>query len=196
MNKLEPAIDIYKAAEAVLARLEGRDGNNVPMIGLIESLRFALNNQDKPATPTLTRVEIETAAYGLGMRYFTQPQHETIEYDKLEWDTPEQCELFDRYLNDTEEVERRIRLGNGLSYDESEWQAFQYGWNMARVGIPKEDKKFNSDMVRLARRCLWIAYGWNDHNFEYAAHKYAQIEAEKCGITSFEQADEWLEKTI
>lgn len=49
----------------------------------------------------------------------------------LERDTPEQCELFDQYLNHTEELEGRTRRGKGLSYDEAEWEAFQYGWNAA-----------------------------------------------------------------
>ncbi len=44
----------------------------------------------------------------------------------------------------------------------------------------------------LARRCLWIAYVWNDHNFR-DAYEYAREEAESHGITSFDEANEWLE---
>lgn len=44
----------------------------------------------------------------------------------------------------------------------------------------------------LARRCLWIAYCWNDHNFE-EAYKYARRDAEACGIKSFEDANHWIE---
>ena len=44
----------------------------------------------------------------------------------------------------------------------------------------------------LARRCLWIAYVWNDINF-LDAKKYAKKEAESHGITSFDEANEWLE---
>ena len=44
----------------------------------------------------------------------------------------------------------------------------------------------------LAWRCLWIAYVWNDHNF-LGAYKYAREEAESHGITSFDEATEWLE---
>ena len=44
----------------------------------------------------------------------------------------------------------------------------------------------------LAWRCLWIAYVWNDHNF-LGAYKYAREEAESHGITSFDEANEWLE---
>jgi len=49
-----------------------------------------------------------------------------------------------------------------------------------------------STLLALARRCLWIAYVWNDHNFVEAAHKYAKEEAEKHGIKSFEQSNDWL----
>jgi hypothetical protein len=49
-----------------------------------------------------------------------------------------------------------------------------------------------STLLALARRCLWIAYVWNDHNFVEDAHKYAKEEAEKCGIKSFEQSNDWL----
>lgn len=43
----------------------------------------------------------------------------------------------------------------------------------------------------LTRRCLWIAYAWNDHNFE-AAHLFAKREAEAHGIKSFEDANAFL----
>jgi len=49
-----------------------------------------------------------------------------------------------------------------------------------------------STLLALARRCLWIAYVWNDHNFVEAAHKYAKQEAERHGIKSFEQSNDWL----
>jgi hypothetical protein len=62
-----------------------------------------------------------------------------MNYPQLDRDTPEQCQMFDQYLNDTEELEDRSRRGRGLSYDEAEWEAFQYGWNAARAhfGIPE-----------------------------------------------------------
>ncbi len=44
----------------------------------------------------------------------------------------------------------------------------------------------------LARRCLWLAFVWNDHNFG-PAHLEARKEAESHGITSFEAANSWLE---
>ena len=44
---------------------------------------------------------------------------------------------------------------------------------------------------KLARRCLWIAYVWNDHNFG-AAHEEARRTAEECGIKSFDDANKWL----
>lgn len=48
-------------------------------------------------------------------------------------------------------------------------------------------------LYKLARRTLWIAYCWNDHNFE-AAHKEARRTAEECGINSFDDANDWLKK--
>jgi hypothetical protein len=49
-----------------------------------------------------------------------------------------------------------------------------------------------STLVALARRCLWIAYCWNDHNFEKPAHRYAQIEAEQHGIIDLDAANVWI----
>jgi len=43
----------------------------------------------------------------------------------------------------------------------------------------------------LARKLLWIAYVWNDHNFD-AAHKVALKLAQEFGIESFDQANDWL----
>jgi hypothetical protein len=43
----------------------------------------------------------------------------------------------------------------------------------------------------MARRLLWLAFCWNDHNFG-AAHEEARKEAALHGITSFEQANAWL----
>jgi hypothetical protein len=45
--------------------------------------------------------------------------------------------------------------------------------------------------TQLARRCLWLAFVWNDHNFERADVE-ARKEAEKHGIHSFEEANEWI----
>lgn len=49
----------------------------------------------------------------------------------------------------------------------------------------------NETLLKLARRCLWIAFVWNDHNFK-AAHTYAKREAEECGIDSFDAANVWI----
>lgn len=43
----------------------------------------------------------------------------------------------------------------------------------------------------LARQCLWIAYAWNDHNFE-DAFTYARKTAQQHGIKDFDEANEWL----
>lgn len=49
----------------------------------------------------------------------------------------------------------------------------------------------NEKLQQLARRTLWIAYCWNDHNFE-AAHLQARKEAEAAGIHTFEEANAFL----
>ncbi len=48
---------------------------------------------------------------------------------------------------------------------------------------------------QLAFRTLWIAYAWNDHNFE-PAHVVARETCEKLGITSLEQAQNLLNSSI
>jgi len=58
----------------------------------------------------------------------------------------------------------------------------------ARLSAPEPEQL---TLHKLARRCLWIAYVWNDHNFD-AAHKHALQTAEKCGIHSFDDANDWL----
>ena len=50
-----------------------------------------------------------------------------------DWDTVEQCELFEAYLEETADVEERQRVGKALGYNEEEWHAFQYGWNAAKT---------------------------------------------------------------
>jgi dihydrofolate reductase (trimethoprim resistance protein) len=47
-------------------------------------------------------------------------------------------------------------------------------------------------VIDLARRTLWIAWNWNDHNFK-GAHTYARETAIENGINSFEEANEFLE---
>lgn len=48
-------------------------------------------------------------------------------------------------------------------------------------------------LLTLARRTMWIALCWNDHNFdEY--HKYAKADTEGAGFTDVAQANAWLEK--
>ena len=49
-----------------------------------------------------------------------------------------------------------------------------------------------SVQANLARGLLWLAFVWNDHNFE-AAHKEARRIAERAGIRSLEDANAWLE---
>lgn len=46
----------------------------------------------------------------------------------------------------------------------------------------------------LARRAVWLAYVWNDHNFD-DAHVCARKEAVKAGVNSFDDANIWLDET-
>ena len=79
---------------------------------------------------------------------------------------------------------------NGKSVNAGEWRMRADG--LAELVISQPSVRV-PDAARdaLARRCLWIAFCWNDHNFE-AAHKEARKEAEKHGITSFDEANHFL----
>lgn len=57
---------------------------------------------------------------------------------------------------------------------------------------PPAPKITNEALVKLARRCLWLAYVWNDHNFD-AAHTCARKTAQDVGIKSFDEANTWLQ---
>lgn len=48
-------------------------------------------------------------------------------------------------------------------------------------------------MCTLARKLLWVAYVWNDHNFEHP-YKIARKLAQEFGIESFDQANAWLDE--
>ncbi len=49
-----------------------------------------------------------------------------------QWDTQEQVDMFQEYLEETEELQDRTRHHAALGYSEAEWEAFCYGWNAAR----------------------------------------------------------------
>lgn len=59
-----------------------------------------------------------------------------------------------------------------------------------RAAADTEREAFEQ-MLELARRTLWLAYVWNDHNFE-AAHIEARKTARQNGIDNLEQANKWL----
>ena len=44
----------------------------------------------------------------------------------------------------------------------------------------------------LARRLLWIAFNWNDHNFSHPPEYYAREAASEYGINNLDQANDWL----
>ena len=58
-----------------------------------------------------------------------------------DWDTQEQCDLFDTYLVETADYHdgRRRSIAGAYGYSESEWEAFQFGWNAAKkhFGVTK-----------------------------------------------------------
>ena len=67
-----------------------------------------------------------------------------------------------------------------------------YTADQLRAAIAAERERNQSVQANLARGLLWLAFVWNDHNFE-AAHKEARRIAERAGIRSFEDANAWLE---
>jgi hypothetical protein len=50
-----------------------------------------------------------------------------------DYDTMAQVEMFDHYLAASADVEDRTLHGRGYSYAECEWEAFQSGWNAAKL---------------------------------------------------------------
>jgi hypothetical protein len=51
---------------------------------------------------------------------------------RKDWDTQEQCDLFDEFLKDTSDSRSHSFMTGAHGYDELEWEAFQYGWNAAK----------------------------------------------------------------
>jgi len=52
---------------------------------------------------------------------------------KQDRDTAEQGTEFELYLKETSVLEDRIQRGSwAYSYEDCEWEAFQYGWNAAK----------------------------------------------------------------
>lgn len=49
---------------------------------------------------------------------------------KHDFDTPEQCDAFDAFLEATSDDRQKFR--NAFAYNELEWEAFQAGWNAAK----------------------------------------------------------------
>ena len=48
-------------------------------------------------------------------------------------------------------------------------------------------------VARLARMTLWLAFCWNDHNFQKRPDQYARECAKELGIANLEDANDWLE---
>ena len=57
---------------------------------------------------------------------------------KKDYDTQEQCAMFDEYLAEYNSDRFQHHTG-AYGYDEAEWEAFQAGWNAAKAffGVDK-----------------------------------------------------------
>ena len=73
-----------------------------------------------------------------------------------------------------------------------EWmrKALEAASTPAALGI-KLHAPCTEAVYALARKLLWIAYVWNDHNFDHP-YKIARALAQEFGIESFDQANAWL----
>ena len=52
--------------------------------------------------------------------------------------------------------------------------------------------KVPEGQAEMARRLLWIAFNWNDHNFSHPPEYYAREAASEYGINNLDQANDWL----
>ena len=58
---------------------------------------------------------------------------------KKDWDTEEQSDMFDKFLDDTSDSRSHSVITGAYGYDELEWEAFQYGWNAAKKQFGVEE---------------------------------------------------------
>ena len=58
---------------------------------------------------------------------------------KKDWDTEEQVDMFDKFLDDTSDSRSHSVMTGAYGYDELEWEAFQYGWNAAKKHFGVEE---------------------------------------------------------
>jgi hypothetical protein len=88
-------------------------------------------------------------------------------------------------------------VGDGVSMDVADAERIAQTLRILAAGIPSPVRwvemgdERGAQAEAMARRLLWLAYAWNDHNFD-AAHIEARREAAKYGIRSFEDANAWL----
>lgn len=55
-------------------------------------------------------------------------------------------------------------------------------------------RESNQKLIPLARRCLWGALVWNDHNFDQPLHVYCRKSVSEAGIVNVDQANSFLDK--
>ena len=58
---------------------------------------------------------------------------------KQDWDTAEQSDMFDKFLDDTSDSRLHSVMTGAYGYDELEWEAFQTGWNAAKKHFGVEE---------------------------------------------------------
>ena len=100
-------------------------------------------------------------------------------------------ELLEQYYRDSlninatlrSEIESVKRVANDLAQENQSMKA-KCDALAAQVAV----------LTPLARRCLWGAFNWNDHNFE-PLHMYCRASAAEVGIFTVDQANAFLEKT-
>lgn len=80
-------------------------------------------------------------------------------------------------------------LGTNLLNAKEAKEMFEYV-----TQVPAVSYQLQYVLQQLAWRCLWLAYVWNDHNFDKRPAEYARDTAKSFGITSFEAAGDWLNK--
>jgi hypothetical protein len=90
---------------------------------------------------------------------------------------------------------------------ESDWPNYQDTWSDIQAVsegrfAPRAELQAERDALAaqvevlkpLARRCLWGAVNWNDHNFD-SLHKYCRKSAAEAGVFTVDQANALLEST-
>lgn len=91
-------------------------------------------------------------------------------------------------------VERSIRVfGNSMTAADQCAALIRDHADTLLAALEGKPVSCTQPVYAMAYRLLWLAFVWNDHNFE-DAHIEARDTALEFGITSFDEANAWLEK--